>query len=82
MVKMKKPSKRRALSASWEGPYQFVGHVDGKGDFDFEEGCRICLSKMQMGVNGRGLEEIYRSITLLRIELRDSAFSKREGLHM
>jgi hypothetical protein len=27
MVKMKKPGKRRALSASWEGPYQFVGHV-------------------------------------------------------
>jgi len=43
MVKMKKPGKRRALSASWEGPYQFVGHTDGKGDFDFEEGCRICI---------------------------------------
>jgi hypothetical protein len=42
MVKMKKPGKRRALSASWEGPYQFVGHVDGKGDFDFEEGSRLC----------------------------------------
>jgi hypothetical protein len=38
MVKMKKPCKRRALSASWEGLYQFVGHADGKGDFDFEEG--------------------------------------------
>jgi len=43
MVKMKKPSKRRALSASWEGPYQFIGHTDGKGDFDSEEGCRICI---------------------------------------
>ncbi|CAK9863492.1 unnamed protein product [Sphagnum jensenii] len=43
MVKMKIPSKRRALSASWEGPYQFIGHADGKGDFDFEEGCRICV---------------------------------------
>jgi hypothetical protein len=43
MVKMKKPGKRRALIASWEGPYQFVGHVDGKGNFDFEEGCRICI---------------------------------------
>jgi hypothetical protein len=43
MVKMKKPGKRRALTASWEGPYQFVGHTDGKGDFDFEEGCRICI---------------------------------------
>ncbi len=45
MVKMKKPGKRRALSASWEGPYQFVGHADGKGNFDFEEGCRICIIK-------------------------------------
>jgi hypothetical protein len=46
MVKMKKPGKRRALTASWEGPYQFVGHTDGKGNFDFEEGCWICIVKM------------------------------------
>jgi hypothetical protein len=39
MVKMKKPGKRRALIASWEGPYQFIGHTDGKGNLDFEEGC-------------------------------------------
>jgi hypothetical protein len=37
MVKMKKLGRKRALAASWEGPYQFVGHVDGKGNFDFEE---------------------------------------------
>jgi hypothetical protein len=37
------------------------------------------LSKMQMDVNGRGLNEIYRSIMLLHIKLRDLAFSKREG---
>jgi len=43
MVKMKKPGKRRALSASWEGPYQFVGHSDEKGNLDFEEGCRLCI---------------------------------------
>ncbi len=42
MVRMKKPGKKRALAASWEGPYQFIGHTDGKGNFDFEEGCRIC----------------------------------------
>jgi hypothetical protein len=34
---------------------------------------------MQTDVNGRGLEEICRSITLLQIKLRDSVFSKREG---
>ncbi len=43
MVKMKKPGKKITLIASWEGPYQFVGHIDGKGNFDFEEGCRICI---------------------------------------
>ncbi len=43
MMKMKKPGKRRALSTSWEGPYQFVGHTDGKGNFDFEEGSRLCI---------------------------------------
>jgi hypothetical protein len=43
MVKMKKPGKRRALALSWEGPYQFIGHTDGKGNLDFEEGCRMCI---------------------------------------
>jgi hypothetical protein len=43
MVKMKKPGKRRVLAASWEGPYQFIGHTDGKGNFDFQEGCRMCI---------------------------------------
>jgi len=43
MVKMKKPRKRRALITSWEGPYQFIGHSNGKGNLDFEEGCRLCI---------------------------------------
>ncbi len=43
MVKMKKPGKRRALTTSWEGPYRFIGHTDGKGNLDFEEGCRLCI---------------------------------------
>jgi hypothetical protein len=43
MVKMKKLSKRRALTASLEGPYLFVGHTDGKGNLEFEEGSRICI---------------------------------------
>ncbi len=41
-MKMKKPRKKRALAASWEGPYRFIGHANGKGNFDFEEGCRMC----------------------------------------
>ncbi len=43
MVKMKKPGKRRALTTSWEGPYLFVGHTNGKGNLEFEEGSRICI---------------------------------------
>jgi hypothetical protein len=43
MVKMKKPGKRRALIVSWEGPYQFIGHANGKGNLDFEEGNRMCI---------------------------------------
>jgi hypothetical protein len=35
-----------------------------------------------MDVCGRDLVGTYESITYDRIELRDSAFSKREGLHM
>jgi hypothetical protein len=37
---------------------------------------------MLMGGNGRGIGEIYRYTMFLQTELRDSAFSKREGLHM
>jgi hypothetical protein len=40
------------------------------------------LSETLMGDNGRGPEEICSYTTFLRIELRDSAFSKREGSHM
>ncbi len=42
---MKKLGKKKALITSWEGPYQFIGHVDGKGDFDFEEGNKVCIIK-------------------------------------
>jgi hypothetical protein len=61
MVKMKKPGKKRALTVSWEGPYQFVGHTDGKGNFDFEEGCRICI--IQDG-DGRQWERSRRDLQI------------------
>jgi hypothetical protein len=59
MVKMKKPGKRRVLSASWEGPYQFVGHVDGKGNFDFEEGSQLCIVQ---DANGHQWERFRRDL--------------------
>jgi len=45
MVKMKKPRKKKALTLSWEGSYQFVGYAYGNGHFNFEEGSRICIIK-------------------------------------
>jgi hypothetical protein len=45
MVKMKKLGKKKALTASSEGPYQFVAHVDGIRNLDFEEGNKICIIK-------------------------------------
>jgi hypothetical protein len=59
MVKMKKLGKKRVFSASWEGPYQFVGHANGKGNFDFEEGCRICTFK---DANGHQWERSRRDL--------------------
>jgi hypothetical protein len=61
MVKMKISGKRRALSASWESPYLFIGHADGKGDFDFEEGCRIYVVQ---DVEGRQWERSYRDLQI------------------
>jgi len=37
MVKMKKPGKKKALTAGWEGPYLFVAHTDRIRNLDFEE---------------------------------------------
>jgi len=66
MVKMKKPGKRKALSASWEGPYQFVGHTDGKGNLDFEEGCRLCI--IQDG-EGHQWERSRRDLQIFHVPL-------------
>ncbi len=68
MVKMKKPRKKRALAESWEGPYRFIEHVDGKGNYDFEEGCCLCIVQTLMDVSGRGLGGTYRSTTCNLIE--------------
>jgi hypothetical protein len=43
MVKMKKLGKKKALTSSREGPYQFVVHADGIGNLDFEGGNKICI---------------------------------------
>jgi len=40
---MKKLGKKNALTSSLEGPYQFVVHANGIGNFDFEEGIKICI---------------------------------------
>jgi hypothetical protein len=61
MVRMKKPGKRRALTASWEGPYQFIGHADGKGNLDFEEACQLCIVQ---DADGRQWERSRRDLQI------------------
>jgi hypothetical protein len=81
MVKMKKPGKKRALITSWEGPYQFVGHIDGKNNFDLEESCRICIIQ---DAYGRQWERSRKDLQIYytppnKVKLKDSAFSTRAG---
>ncbi len=35
--------------ASWERPYQFLSYKDGKGDYEQDEGVRICIFKDKDG---------------------------------
>jgi hypothetical protein len=65
MVKMKRPGKKHALAASWEGPYRFVGHMDGKGDYDFEEGCRLCIVQ---DADGRQWERSRRDLQIYHVQ--------------
>ncbi len=65
MVKMKRPGKKRALAASWEGPYRFLGHVDGKGNYDFEEGCRLCIVQ---DVDGHQWETSRRDLQIYHVQ--------------
>jgi hypothetical protein len=62
---VKKPGKKRALAASWEGPYQFVGHVDGRGNYDFEEGCRLCIIQ---DADGRQWERSRRDLKIYHMQ--------------
>jgi hypothetical protein len=65
MVKMKKPSKRRALTASWEGLHLFVGHTDGKGNLEFEKGSRICIIQ---DADGRQWERSRRDLQIYYVQ--------------
>jgi len=56
--------------------------LTGRAISTLKKVAECALSKTQMGVNGRGLGGICKSFMLLQTKLRDSAFSKREGLHM
>jgi transposase InsO family protein len=65
MVKMKKPRKKRALTASWEGPYMFIGHTDGKRNLDFEEGSRMCIIQ---DADGHQWERSHRDLQIYHVQ--------------
>ncbi len=64
MVKMKKPRKNKTLISSWERPYQFVGHVNGNGNFDFEKGSKVCIIK---DVDGHQWERSCRDLQIYHV---------------
>jgi hypothetical protein len=45
LVKMKKLSKKKVLTRSWEGPYLFVGYVDEQGGLEQDHGKIKCIIK-------------------------------------
>lgn len=45
MVKVEKLGQKKALEVSQEGPYLFVGYVNGKEEVDFDEGKHIYIIK-------------------------------------
>jgi hypothetical protein len=65
MVKMKRLSKKHALATSWEGLYQFVGHVDGKGNYDFEEGYHLCIIQ---DADGKQWERSRRDLQIYHLQ--------------
>ncbi len=65
LLDSRKPGKKRALDANWEGPYQFIGHIDGKGNFDFEEGSRICIIQ---DADGRLWERSCRDLQIYHVQ--------------
>ncbi len=53
-----------------------------KETLTLKKGAGYVSYRMLMGNDGKGLAGIYRYTMFLLIELRDSAFSKGERLHM
>ncbi|CAM6020256.1 unnamed protein product [Sphagnum balticum] len=59
MIKMRKPGKKRALLANWEGSYVFVKYKDKKGCREFDDGCQVCILK---GIDGKQWECVRRDL--------------------
>jgi hypothetical protein len=53
MMNMKKPRKKRALLANWEGLYAFVKYKNEKGCKEFDDDCQICVLQ---GIDGKQWE--------------------------
>jgi hypothetical protein len=68
MVKMKKPGKRRALTASWGVPTDSLGTLMEGETSILRRVVGCVLFKMQMAINGRDLVETSRFFLLLLTE--------------
>jgi hypothetical protein len=61
---MKKPSKKKSLASSWEGPYLFVRYMDGHRFLQQDEGGRVCVMKGKNENCRTDLDEICNYSTL------------------
>lgn len=64
MMKMKKLGQKKALEASYEGPYLFVGYVNGKEEVDLMKEDTSTSLKDLMKLSGNDHKEIYNFFIL------------------
>ncbi len=63
-LKFKKLGKKKTLTSSWEGPYQFVEHSDGNRNLDFEEGNKVYIIR---NVDGYKWERSRRDLQIYHV---------------
>ncbi len=77
---MKKLGKKKALTSSWEGPYQFVAHEDGDWKIlILKKVAEYASFRMLMGISGKEHTGIYKSITFYKIKEAEGLNFFRKG---
>ncbi len=68
MVKMKKPGKKKALTASWKVHTNSLDMLMGKETLTLRKAAGYASSRMRMDISGKDLVGIFKSIMFNKIE--------------